>query len=75
MFVYGVLYVLTYRGVHLYQKPTHKNWALPFLLCIIYATVDELHQMFTPNRSPTVRDIGYDLLGISIAFLRLHSYI
>ncbi len=76
IFVYGVLYFLVYRGVNLEKKSQKdKNWFIPFVICFIYALVDELHQMFTPGRIPAYRDIGYDLLGTSIAFLRIYRYI
>jgi VanZ family protein len=76
VFVYGILYVLVYRGVNLEKKSLkEKNWLGPFVICFIYALIDELHQMFTPGRIPAYRDIGYDLLGTSIAFLRIYRYI
>lgn len=76
IFVYGVLYFLVFRGVNLEKKTLkEKNWLVPFVICFIYALVDEFHQAFTPGRTPAYRDIGYDLLGTSIAFLRIYRYI
>jgi VanZ family protein len=76
MFVYGVLYFLIYRGVNLdLPQGKKKNWLIPFLLCFVYALIDELHQMFTPGRTPAYRDVGYDMLGTSIAFLTIYRYI
>jgi VanZ family protein len=50
-------------------------WVAAGLLCLAYASLDELHQYFTPFRHPTVRDIGYDMLGVFIAFLWKYRYI
>jgi VanZ family protein len=75
MFVYGVLYLLLYRGINLQRGPKEKNWSVPFVLCLCYALLDEVHQSFTPNRSPTLRDVGFDMLGSGIAFLKLYDYI
>jgi len=79
MVVYAVLYLLLYRATwiltqHSALKVKHLlTW--PLLLCLFYAVTDEIHQSFTPNRSPAVRDIGYDMLGTLIAFLKVHQYI
>jgi VanZ family protein len=79
MVVYAVLYVLLYRATAIIMN-SHRhrdNWLLfaPLLICFIYAISDELHQSFTPNRYATVRDVGYDMLGTSIAFLKIYRYI
>ncbi len=76
IFVYAVLYFLTYRAVN-FRRPASKvkNWRLPLLLCILYATTDEVHQAFTPHRSSSIRDVGYDFLGAGLAFLKMYRYI
>lgn len=93
VFVYTVLYFLTYRAINfdLHQNTNKKvftiwpisvsssntkpDWRLPFLLCILYAVTDETHQAFTPHRTPTLRDIGYDFIGAGLAFLKIYRYI
>lgn len=76
IFVYAVLYFLTYRAVNFEVKENKiKNWRVPFLLCILYATIDETHQAFTPHRTPSLRDVGYDVLGAGLAFLKMYQYI
>jgi VanZ family protein len=79
MFVYAVFYVLLHRAISITVPNTpantsHRFW-LPIFLTVFYAVSDEIHQSFIPGRYPTVRDVGYDLLGMSIAFLRLYRYI
>lgn len=75
--VYAVLYALFWRGVQLTSpsKAGRTHWILPFVLTGIYAVTDELHQSLVPGRYATARDIGYDILGASIAFLRIYGYL
>jgi VanZ family protein len=79
IFVYAVLYWLFFRAsTLLLQKKTqetHWLWILPFIITLIYAMSDELHQTFVPGRTGTVRDLGFDLIGASIVFLRKYRYI
>lgn len=75
--VYAVLYLLLHRA-HRLTHPTattHAAWLIPFLLTLVYAVTDEYHQSLVPGRTATLRDIGYDTLGASIAFLWRYRYI
>lgn len=74
IFVYAVLYFLLYRAVNLGKKEG-RNLVLPLLLAIAYALTDEIHQRFTPGRTSTLRDIGFDFLGMSVVWLRLRGWI
>lgn len=74
MFVYAVLFFLLFRAVNA-ENPGVKNWKVPILLTLMYACLDEFHQVFTPNRRPSPIDIGYDMLGASVVFLRMYRYI
>lgn len=40
-----------------------KSCLLSILLCIIYATSDEIHQIFTPGRACQIKDILIDSVG------------
>lgn len=64
---YAILYFLAFRAFskkNAYQKA--------FLLGIIYAFSDEIHQLFTPGRTAKVRDIlVFDLSGLIIGYLFL----
>lgn len=76
LFVYAVLYALLYRAVNYMQKKkTIKDWIVPFIFTTIYAATDEIHQGYVPGRTPAFHDIGYDILGASIAVLMLRQYI
>lgn len=77
MFVYAVLYLLSYRGIYQVTHAGHPRvrLLLPFIICLLYSVSDELHQSLIPNRQPTLRDVGYDSLGMLVAFLKLNDYI
>ncbi len=78
MFVYAVLYLLIARGVEMVEPAkAKKSWLifLPLLIVLFYAISDEFHQSLVPNRYPTWRDIGYDILGASLMFFRKYKYI
>lgn len=77
MFVYFVLFFLLHWGYYrsTKRKNTLEAWVIPLSLCFAYALSDELHQSFVPGRTATVRDIGYDSLGMTIALLRQYGYI
>ena len=71
MFVYAVLYVLLFRA---YQKTngkkiTRKSYLVPIVISMLYSATDELHQGTVPGRHPTLRDMGYDMLGVSTVLL------
>lgn len=77
VFVYLVLYFLLQFAVNktTQTSQTKLRLYLPLILCCIYAISDEIHQSFVPGRTATLRDIGYDMIGVSIAFLRKYGYI
>jgi VanZ family protein len=77
IFVYAVLYVLVWFAVLKSFRIKHPQgqWLLPLAITILYAAADEFHQSLTPGRSPTLRDVGYDSLGMLIAWAWLYRYI
>lgn len=40
-----------------------KKYLISILICIIYATSDEIHQIFVPGRACQIRDILIDSIG------------
>ena len=40
---------------------------LPFLMAVLYAATDELHQILVPGRHPSPIDVGIDAIGSSVA--------
>lgn len=80
--IYAMLYLLLVRASFiLYPIKNHhsaakKYWLAPLAICLLYAISDEVHQGLTGgNRSPSVRDVVYDMLGASIIFLKQYRYI
>jgi len=58
-----VLFLLIRRAL------PEKHLQTAFFLSLLYAFSDETHQLFTPGRTALLRDVAFDLLGISIATL------
>ena len=77
MFVYAVLYLLSYRAIRLTVSPKRHtiHWLLAVVVCMIYAVSDEFHQLLVPGRYGTLRDIGFDMLGVSAVVLLQHRYL
>lgn len=77
MFVFGVLYILIWRALQLtwFEQPSKKLSLFAFAICLCYAMADEFHQSLTPGRSPTLRDVGYDTLGMLGGWLWINRYI
>ncbi|NCN82571.1 MAG: hypothetical protein GW947_01265 [Candidatus Pacebacteria bacterium] len=76
--VYAILYFLFYRSQKITSTAAAADkriWLLPFLLVLLYAVSDELHQQFVMGRFGTARDVGFDFLGAGLAFLKLYRYI
>jgi VanZ family protein len=77
MFVYALLYLLLFRA---YQKTTDKplhrqSYTIPLFISFLYALTDELHQGLVPGRHPTLRDAGYDMLGVLTVLLHQLKYL
>ncbi len=75
IFVFAVLYLLMLKGFSSLGEAPIKAWKKTMFICLMYAIIDELHQTIVPGRTGTVRDVGYDFLGISLAFMQKFRYI
>lgn len=85
IFLYGCLGITSYlfglSGLALLEandrglKGRAKSfWSLvaatiAFVISLLYACFDELHQFFVAGRSATFRDIGIDMIGIALAII------
>mgnify|MGYP004566601119 FL=1 len=67
---YFILGILVINFITRYDKKI----IIAILLCIIYATSDEIHQIFVPGRSCQITDIMIDSLG-SIMGIYLYKLI
>lgn len=60
-------------GSSFYLGKFRSHWiraGLAFVICVLYAVSDEIHQLFVPGRSGQMSDVGIDafgaLLGIGV---------
>ena len=63
--VLGVLFLVPLADGRLSQV-TIKTAATAVVLSIVYGVFDEMHQAFTPDRTPDVRDVLADGLGAAL---------
>ena len=69
IFEYALLFMLLSRARN------HRHHMSTFLFTISYAFIDETHQLFTPGRTGTIRDVlFFDLLGITLAWLYVPTH-
>ncbi len=62
-FVYCILGVLMTLTAGTWELPRRWEFACPWLVSILYACSDELHQYFVPGRSCELRDVMIDSAG------------
>lgn len=60
---------LMYLLVDTYPFSKKKKFIITLLLGIWYAAIDEIHQLFVPARSGTIRDVCIDTLGFTSGIL------
>ena len=63
--VLGILFLLPLCGGRL-LRIQGLTAAMAVLLATLYGAFDEVHQAFTPDRSPDVRDLVADCLGAAV---------
>ena len=73
MGIYAVLFFLIQRAYNWDRKI--KSYKLSMLLTLLYAISDEYHQSFIPGRTALPTDVGYDMIGASLTFLKLKNLI
>ncbi|MBN3554165.1 VanZ family protein [Fictibacillus nanhaiensis] len=66
---YFVLGFLMYRALNYYLLNKRLTWLISWIMTILYAISDEVHQSFTPNRSPHLEDVMIDATGGFIGIL------
>ena len=65
-FILGVLVIFTLREYGI------KNVFMPILFCIIYASSDEIHQLFIKGRTGSIIDVIIDSSGSLTSILLLY---
>ncbi|MBI3443338.1 VanZ family protein, partial [Candidatus Woesebacteria bacterium] len=71
MIEYGIFSAILFRAFKESGNPVRQAGVYAILIAIAYAITDEFHQMFTPGREPTFRDIVFDTIGASLGVYML----
>ena len=67
-FILGVLFLFTFREYGI------KNPLVPIIVCILYASSDEIHQLFVSGRGARFTDVLIDSFGSTIAILLFNFF-
>ena len=67
---YAILYFLLFRAFNK-KKSKRVSYLMPFIISLVFAAIDEIHQTFVPTREGTIRDVLIDAMGIVF----MYSYI
>jgi VanZ family protein len=69
---YAFLYLLCVRAFRMGSRVERKNiYGAAFILTVVYAITDELHQTLVPTREGHVRDVIIDAVGAGISWIFL----
>ena len=55
--------------VSTYKIKNKKQICISLIIGILYATSDEIHQIFTPGRGPQITDVIIDSMGVILGIL------
>lgn len=66
---YFILGILTYNVF----KNNYKSINLSIIVCLLYATSDEIHQIFIPGRTGQITDVLIDTIGALIGIIILRK--
>ena len=69
MVEYAILFFLILRATKYSSKKIRYVFLYAFLLSVLYAISDELHQTFIPTREGRIRDVLIDMAGIVIMYM------
>ena len=63
-------FILGILVINLVSKYNVKHiYFISFIVCVLYASSDEFHQLFVPGRSGLVTDVLIDLIGVVLGLL------
>ncbi len=63
-------FILGILVINLISKYNVKySYLISFIICVLYASIDEFHQLFVPGRSGQVTDVLIDLIGVVLGLL------
>ena len=67
--IYTVVGILLMSLMSTYNLGNKKRTIISLVLGIIYASLDEFHQLFTPGRSAQITDVIIDSMGVMLGIL------
>ncbi|PAB59384.1 VanZ family protein [Anaeromicrobium sediminis] len=71
--VYFVLGILVLKALYVSGVKGYKAFIFAFIICILYAISDEIHQFYVPGRGPQVRDVCIDSFGAFLGIGLIHK--
>ena len=72
--VFFVLGILVFIALNEYNIDIKKLLLISFIICILYAISDEVHQLFISGRSAKAFDVLIDSFGSSIGLLIVYLF-
>ena len=73
---YAIFYWLSFRAIsEKGRKLEKKMFVLPLIMGIFYAFTDEWHQTMVPGRQGTLRDVGFDTIGLMLSLSQIKKNI
>lgn len=66
---YGILFFLLARALSQNKMSKRHYLLFAFVLSVLYAVSDEIHQSFVPSREGKLRDVFIDSIGIAIMYM------
>lgn len=69
MFSYFVLAILSFIMVYTHKENINLSIKYSFLISILYAISDEIHQLFIPGRSGMIQDVFIDGIGVVVGII------
>ena len=67
--VYLILAILICLALDNYKIDIKKLLIVAFIICVLYAISDEIHQTFIDGRSGEIKDVFIDSIGVSLGLL------
>ncbi|MCX7928217.1 MAG: VanZ family protein [Patescibacteria group bacterium] len=64
---YAILATLLYRAIRQTGYDVKKSGYVSIFIAFLYGVTDEIHQIYTPGRTPHIRDVFFDTIGACIA--------
>ncbi len=71
---YAILYLLSFRAVkNTLGGKRIQLFTLAFIITVLYALSDEIHQTFVPTREGKLRDVIIDALGATLSWISIEK--